>query len=112
MQDPPRQADLLGECLVDVNRVEVSGRARVAHGHVRVGRDSELNRLSLLQAHPPLTICVHVPVHTVSSRWFLDTDSNTKKFMPRRSEMSLTDAVVVISSPATTSSPQTNSCPA
>ena len=36
VQDAAGQADLLGELLVDVDRVEVSRRARVADGHVLV----------------------------------------------------------------------------
>ncbi len=52
---------------------------------------------------------VQVPVHTVSPRWFSDTDSNTKNAISPRSEMALTVVVVVISSPATTGGPQTNS---
>ena len=52
---------------------------------------------------------VQVPVHTVSPRWLTDTVSNTKNPSPARCVMSLTEAVVSISSPATTRGPQRNS---
>jgi hypothetical protein len=39
-----------------------------------------------------------------------ERDSNTKKPMPARSETLATSTSVVISSPATTSGPQVNSC--
>ena len=78
VQDPPRKPDALGELLVDVDRVEVARRARVAHGHVRIGRDLELDRVALAEGHEiPLTMLVQVPVQTVSPRWLVDTDSNT-----------------------------------
>jgi hypothetical protein len=54
---------------------------------------------------------VQVPVHTVSPSWLTDCDSKTKKPLPARSSIDLTETVVVISSPATTSGPQANSYP-
>ena len=54
---------------------------------------------------------VQVPAQTVSPSWFVDLVSKTKNPLPPRSQMSLTDASVVISSPATTSAPQRNSWP-
>src|SRR5947209_4069663 len=111
VEDAAGQPHLLGEPLVDVDGIEVARGSGVAHGDERVRSDLELDGVALVH-DAPLTIWVHVPVHTVSSRWFLDTVSNTKKPISLRSEMSLTLAVVVISSPATTTGPHTNSWPA
>src|SRR5262249_37215883 len=78
MEDAPRQADLLGELLVYVDRVEVARGPGVADGDVLVGGDLELDRVALLETHdPPLTMLVQVPMQTVSPCWFLDTDSKT-----------------------------------
>src|SRR3712207_7224984 len=54
---------------------------------------------------------VHVPTQTVSPRWLVDTDSKTKNPLPSRSSIAFTVTAVSISSPATTSGPQRNSCP-
>src|SRR4051794_21455475 len=114
VEDPPGQADLPGELLVDVDRVEVAGRARVADGEVPVGRDADLRQLLAgLERHrqTPRTMLVQVPTHTASPSWLVDVDSKTKNPLPARSSIDLTATSVVTSSPATTSGPQTNSCP-
>ena len=67
------QADLLGELGVDVDRVEVARRARVAVRQVLVRRDLQLD----LSTKTPLTMLVHVPRTTSWPSWFVDTDSNT-----------------------------------
>jgi hypothetical protein len=81
VQDPSGQADLLGELLVDVDRVEVPGGARVADGQVAVGRDLEVGQrlagLELGHGQPPRTMFVQVPTHTVWPSWLVDTDSKT-----------------------------------
>ena len=80
VQDPTRQADRLGELLVDVDRVVVPRGARVADRQVLVRRDLQLGELrALLQRHgqTPRTMFVHVPTHTVCPAWFVETDSKT-----------------------------------
>ena len=81
VQDPPGQADRLGELLVDVDRVEVARGAGVAVGQEAVGRDTQLRKvlavLQVVHAHTPRTMFVHVPVQTVSPSWRLDTLSKT-----------------------------------
>src|SRR5579875_1648174 len=59
-----------------------------------------------------LTSWVQVPVQTLSPRWFSDTVANEYSVVPLRSLTFSSEAVVVISSPATTAGPQTNSWPA
>src|SRR5271165_6805313 len=82
VQDTPRQAYRARELLVDVDRIEVSRRARIAHGQVPVGRNSDLGDLASWpklghRAHTPLTMFVHIPRQTSSPRWLVETDSNT-----------------------------------
>src|SRR5205807_5331154 len=56
VEDPAGEAYLLGERLVDVDRVEVARRACVADGDVRVGGHPQLGPLALREAPPaPLT---------------------------------------------------------
>src|SRR3954447_13378376 len=111
VQDLARQPDLLGEVVVDVDRVEVAGRARVADRDVAVGRDLELGELLAGLHHAPRTMLVQMPTHTVSASWFVDTDWNVKNPSGPRRLMSLTETSVVTSSPAITSGPQSNSWP-
>ena len=89
---PPGQADGLGELLVDVDRVEVPGRARVADREVLVGRDAQrLELVARLQGHQTArTMFVQRPTQTVSPRWLTDVDSKTKKPLPARSVTSVT----------------------
>ena len=78
MQDSPRQPDRPRELVVDVNRVEVTGRTRVANGDVGVGRHPQLDPVALAQAHcAPRTMFVQTPVQTGSPCWLTDSDSNT-----------------------------------
>ena len=76
VEDPAGKADLPREVLIDVDRVEVAARARVTDGEIPVRRHLELERVARLH-EPPLTSSVHVPVTTVSPRWFSDTVSIT-----------------------------------
>ena len=76
VQDPPGEADLLRELLVDVNRVEVARGAGVADRQIPVGGDLELELVAGLH-DSPLTMLVQVPVQTASPRWFADAVSNT-----------------------------------
>ena len=76
------QADGLRELGVDVDRVEVAGRARVAVRDVLVGSHAQRRNLGagleLGVCHqPPLTMLVQVPFTVVWPSWFLDSDSNT-----------------------------------
>ena len=83
VEDVARQADRLGELGVDVDRVEVAGRARVAMRQVLVGGDAQLGeRVALVQvaasaSQTPRTMFVQVPRTTSSPSWFVETDSNT-----------------------------------
>jgi len=77
VQDPARQADAVGELLVDVDRVEVTRCVCVADRDVCVGGDLELDPLAGLPDDAPRTMLVQVPVQTASPRWLRDTDSNT-----------------------------------
>src|SRR5215211_7466462 len=72
VQDVRRQADLLGELAIDVDRVEVPGRARVAVRQVLVRRDPQLDVHQI-----PLTMLVQVPRTTSWPSWLRETDSNT-----------------------------------
>ena len=65
VQDAARQADRFRELVVEVDRVEVAARARVAVRQVAVRSDLHL------------TMFVHRPSLTSSPRWFLDTDLKT-----------------------------------
>src|SRR5207244_4187991 len=58
VQDAAREADLPGEVLVDVDRVEVAGRAGVADGEIAVGRDLQLRQARALAqpGHGQLTL--------------------------------------------------------
>src|SRR3954454_24442465 len=73
VQDVRRQPDLLGELTVDVDRVEVARRARVAVRQVLVRRHLQLD----VHRHTPLTMLVQVPRTTSWPSWLRDTDSNT-----------------------------------
>ncbi len=75
VQDATGQPDSLGELLVDVDRVEVARGTRVAHGHIRIRSDLQLDRVALAQRHDsaPRTIWRQTPVHTVSPRWLRDS---------------------------------------
>src|SRR3954447_16102065 len=109
VEDLARQPDLLGEVVVDVDRVEVARRTGVADGQVPVRRD--LDRRDLVARAHPRTMFDQVPTHTVSPSWFSETDSNVYKPISPRAEISLTMSVVLPSSPAMTSGPQRNSWP-
>src|SRR4051794_13424039 len=74
VQDLAGQADLLGELLVDVDRVEVARRARVADREVLVRHHRQLRDL---HAHTPRTMLVHVPTQTSSPSWLTERDSKT-----------------------------------
>src|SRR3954453_14422225 len=105
MEDAAGEPDRLGELLVDVDRVEVAGRARVAIRQVTVRGDLQIGDLG------HRTMLVQVPGHTVSPFWFVERLSKTKNRSPPRSATSLTSTSVAISSPATTGGPHTNSWP-
>src|SRR6185436_5103789 len=64
VQDRRREPDLLGELAVDVDRVEVAGRARVPVRQVLVGRDLQLD-----VHETPLTMLVQVPRTTSWPSW-------------------------------------------
>ena len=76
VEDVARQADLLGELVVDVDRVEVARGAGVPVRQVLVRRDLQLGDLIAL-GHTPLTMLVQVPRTTSSPFWLVETDSNT-----------------------------------
>src|SRR5215207_175568 len=72
VQDVRRQADLLRELRVDVDRVEVARRAGVAVRQVLVRGDLEID------VHDtPLTMLVHMPRATSAPSWFVETVSKT-----------------------------------
>ena len=75
---PGLEVTLEHRLLVDVDRVEVARRARVAHGEVAVGHHGQRRDLVAGPHHAPRTMFDQVAVQTVSSRWLSDTDSNTK----------------------------------
>jgi hypothetical protein len=77
VEDPARQADRARELVVDVDRVEVARRARVANGQVAVGSDLQVRQPLAGVHHSPLTMQVHLPVQTRSPRWLSERDSNT-----------------------------------
>ena len=74
--------DRLGVLGVDVDRVEVSGGARVAVRDVLVGSHAQCRNLGAglelgVGHQAPLTMLVQVPFTVVWPSWFLDSDSNT-----------------------------------
>src|SRR5215210_6139136 len=72
VEDVRGQAHLLRELGVDVDRVEVARRARVAVRQIPVRRDLEVD------VHDtPLTMFVQVPRATSAPSWLVDTVSNT-----------------------------------
>ena len=73
------QADGLCELGVDVDRVEVARRARVAVRQVLVGSDLQLGIWSPGDSldSASSTMLVQVPRATSAPSWFFDTDSNT-----------------------------------
>src|SRR4029079_548255 len=77
VEDLPREPDLVGEVVVDVDRVEVARRARVADRQVLVGRDRDGRDLvaGLHRAHAPRTMFDQVPTQTVAPSWLVETDS-------------------------------------
>ena len=105
VQDPARQPDRQRELLVDVNRVEIAGRAGVAHGHVAVGRDPQLDPVALVQAIGSLLPADdRRPGADAGGLAALvrPTRTRTCRSAARRARRcSLTLSVVVISSPAT-----------
>src|SRR5512132_3051838 len=111
MEDAAREADRLRELLVNVDRVEVARRARVAVGEVAVRRDLELGALLSGFERAHRRMLVQVAAQSVSPSWFVERLSKTKNCSPPRSETSLTSTSVAISSPATIGGPHTNSWP-
>ena len=71
------QPDRRRELLVDVDRVEVARRSRIAVRQVLVGRDPQLLDLVALVHSAHLTMLVQVPRTTSWPSWLRDTDSKT-----------------------------------
>src|SRR5215213_5397128 len=69
VQDVRREPHLLGELRVEVDRVEVARRARVAIRQVLVGRHLQLD----VHCQTPLTMFVQVPRTTSWPSWLRET---------------------------------------
>ena len=115
VQDAARQPHPLGELLVDVDRVEVTRGAGVADGDVRIRRHLQFDRVARREASrlgTPDELTPDAGAHGLAALVARIGLEHVRTPSRARSSISLTVVVVVISSPATTRGPHSNSWPA